>query len=927
MSNWNDLKAAIINVIKTNGNQEITGIILQAVLNTIISNLGQYASFAGVATPATKPGTPDGKVYYIASEAGTYANFNGITLNDGEVAILWNINGVWEKLSTNIATKSSIDNLVKSTVAFLTGGEYVQRDKDSILIPAYLVNGTGQSEDSLLLYGATEFEAGLMTGSDRVNMNNLMEAVFPLQVIFDVNPKIAEYDGGSCPVIIDYEIRRNGGLVDTPTVVITRNGEELYRCNENKKQIIDDAREKITKYYIDAGKNNLVQGQYITVYRISPMYFGFNSDATLNDLKVLALNKQEIKSAPTGTYMLTNDDNNYMWLCVPEEMEITNVSLNGFTVPMETAQTVSISIGAYKCYRSSNILIAGIYEITIKGTSTIITGEENNEAINPEDINNLKKVVEKNTNDIIDLQENGLKSVGNYFFISASSYGNDDTTRNYRLIYRNELEKIVDYINKLESKYPEQYQFFGNFIVHEYTSLTDGTDISYNKMRIYHVENYYKMSLTAQDIVMDEQSKTGKCRLIIRGIDFICDTNNIQDETITKVKEVHCNLISVPEQVLSETGDMKYQNLYKVLTNDGTYKEIKELIGIDLIKTGNGEKFLADNGQYIEIEIETFTLTVTATPAEAQIKINGVIQSSISVKKGTEVTVEVSLRGYFTKTEKITVNENITKEIILEEIPELPTTNKEELDMNVYKVWAKSESGSVKFDTTSTAAIKEFLSEINSGNLALLYMTQPIVSKPRISDYIQMSLFAYNATGFSAIGTYQSEEWVGVGSLSQYLVVVKSDGGDGYTATYSLLTVSLQDLNFNTAFNLPRQYRTSITYSSGKYSLTEMNSDDIKSFIKDYNNMEDIIAKARAYLTITKINDLGGTPSEVPFDIYPDVYNSGNIGRSGVVLHGISRNADTQGRRLELEISGDTGSQKYTITKCQYVNYDGTSIE
>ena len=59
MANWQILKAAIADVIKTNGNQEITGQVLQNVLNNIVSSIGENATFAGVATPETNPGTPD----------------------------------------------------------------------------------------------------------------------------------------------------------------------------------------------------------------------------------------------------------------------------------------------------------------------------------------------------------------------------------------------------------------------------------------------------------------------------------------------------------------------------------------------------------------------------------------------------------------------------------------------------------------------------------------------------------------------------------------------------------------------------------------------------------------------------------------------------------------------------------------------------
>lgn len=97
MANWIKLKEVIANVIKTNGNQEITGQVLQNTLNNIVNAVGKNATFVGVATPSTNPGTPDGPVFYIATTAGNYSNFGNIEVLKGETAILkWN-NGTWTK--------------------------------------------------------------------------------------------------------------------------------------------------------------------------------------------------------------------------------------------------------------------------------------------------------------------------------------------------------------------------------------------------------------------------------------------------------------------------------------------------------------------------------------------------------------------------------------------------------------------------------------------------------------------------------------------------------------------------------------------------------------------------------------------------------------------------------------------------------------
>lgn len=113
MGNYEELKQAVFDVIKTNGNQEITGAILQNALLTIISTVGNGATFAGIATPTTKPGTPDQNLFYIASENGTYSNFNGFILNN-EVAILSNENGNWVKTNTGLATQLQFSELESS---------------------------------------------------------------------------------------------------------------------------------------------------------------------------------------------------------------------------------------------------------------------------------------------------------------------------------------------------------------------------------------------------------------------------------------------------------------------------------------------------------------------------------------------------------------------------------------------------------------------------------------------------------------------------------------------------------------------------------------------------------------------------------------------------------------------------------------------
>ena len=110
MANYSTLKAAIQAVIKTNANNEITGAILQSSLLSMINSLGVGYQFMGIATPSTNPGTPDQNVFYLASTAGTYTNFNSIILVQDETAIL-RYDGSWHKDSSGFATSEVVNRI------------------------------------------------------------------------------------------------------------------------------------------------------------------------------------------------------------------------------------------------------------------------------------------------------------------------------------------------------------------------------------------------------------------------------------------------------------------------------------------------------------------------------------------------------------------------------------------------------------------------------------------------------------------------------------------------------------------------------------------------------------------------------------------------------------------------------------------------
>ena len=140
MANYNDLITAIDSVIKTNNRREITGQLLQNVLNTMVGSLGENYQLAGFAIPTTNPHQPDQNVFYVASQAGVYTQFDNIVLGDGISFLMWK-NGAWTSQTISLVTQSWVQQNFVSKEWFRKvfrvydedGLEIVPNDMDSVV--------------------------------------------------------------------------------------------------------------------------------------------------------------------------------------------------------------------------------------------------------------------------------------------------------------------------------------------------------------------------------------------------------------------------------------------------------------------------------------------------------------------------------------------------------------------------------------------------------------------------------------------------------------------------------------------------------------------------------------------------------------------------------------------------------------------------
>lgn len=93
---YDQIKESIKAVIKENGNYEITGNVLQAVLLSMVDTLGPEYQFLGIATKSTVPVVVEGNSFYITTEVCTYTNFKNSgnkTITVNQLGLLTSTNG------------------------------------------------------------------------------------------------------------------------------------------------------------------------------------------------------------------------------------------------------------------------------------------------------------------------------------------------------------------------------------------------------------------------------------------------------------------------------------------------------------------------------------------------------------------------------------------------------------------------------------------------------------------------------------------------------------------------------------------------------------------------------------------------------------------------------------------------------------------
>ena len=153
---YDQIKESIKAVIKENGNYEITGNVLQAVLLSMVDTLGPEYQFLGIATKSTVPVVVEGNSFYITTEVGTYTNFK----NSGNTAITVNRLGILK------STNGTAWNFTPIFIGVSKGGGEVFNDYDNNTAVGNNSHAEGQETAAV---GVNSHAEGLQTHANKNN--------------------------------------------------------------------------------------------------------------------------------------------------------------------------------------------------------------------------------------------------------------------------------------------------------------------------------------------------------------------------------------------------------------------------------------------------------------------------------------------------------------------------------------------------------------------------------------------------------------------------------------------------------------------------------------------------------------------------------------------------------------------------------------
>ena len=310
------------------------------------------ATYMGVAGLDTVPAKAIGaKMYYFATVAGTYKNFEGLVVLQG-INVLYSENGSSWVCSTLLEVAQELGVSTRNVVS-----QKVVNDALNLKANQSSVNeALAKKADKETVKAELDKKANAKEVNN--SLKELQNTVFPLQVSLSLDKTLLEFTGNDQTVKVSYSIKRKDALVMPSSLVLSINGmvkEIDLKSSDTVSVEVHKEGESIV--VLTAKYDELVKSATAKVVMVLPIYFGFG----ISEVDVaIAGNKLGPRTSAAGVYEKTSakDRVNFIILVPKTLPKLSSFSMGGAPFVMITASVV-INGKDYYMYKSGGVYMSG----------------------------------------------------------------------------------------------------------------------------------------------------------------------------------------------------------------------------------------------------------------------------------------------------------------------------------------------------------------------------------------------------------------------------------------------------------------------------------------------------------------------------------------------------------------------------------------
>ena len=194
------------------------------------------------------------------------------------------------------------------------------------------------------------------------SIDKLNDTVYPITLGFTVSPNT-----GTMQTDVRYFVTSDGKPLVPDTLEVTK------QINDNTSKVLTNAKGSsgTVQTKIEGGRE-IFKFAVTKIGRTSKStlatrylcYYGSSSVKDMTAETMSTLSKVSSTGVSFNPQISTNNDE-YIWLIVPNYLTINKVTSAGFEVTLATEQIITNSFGTFKAYRTINVLTSAIWKLVI----------------------------------------------------------------------------------------------------------------------------------------------------------------------------------------------------------------------------------------------------------------------------------------------------------------------------------------------------------------------------------------------------------------------------------------------------------------------------------------------------------------------------------------------------------------------------------